>query len=120
MVKGKKTDLEAVVKKAKNDKIADEKKAAKNAKSLKGAVSPLKEYSVEPVVRAQNKGKKPKGATRNANKKSPGKTDTRTIKKGEEKPKAREKGEVAIPDRTRRKRGFFHWFTDGGEPERED
>ena len=120
MVKGKKTDLEAVVKKAKSDRIADEKKAAKDTEPLEGAISPLEEHSVEPVARTQNKRKKSKGATRNANKKSTGKADTGTIKKVEEKPKAGEKGEVAIPDRTRRKRGFFHWFTDGGEPERED
>ena len=120
MVKGKKTDLEAVVKKAKNDRIADEKKAAKDTKPLKGAISPLKEHSVEPVARTQNKRKKSKGATRNAKKKSTGKTDSRTIKKVEEKPKAGEKRDVAIPDRTRRKRGFFDWFADGGKPERED
>jgi len=120
MVKGKKTDLEAVVKKAKNDRIADEKKEAKDDKPLKGAIPPLKEHSVEPVARPQDKGKKPKGATRNAKEKSPGKTDTGAIKKGEDTPKAGEKGEVSIPDRTGRKRGFFDWWLDGGKPERED
>ena len=124
MVKGKKTDLEAVVKKAKNDRIADEKKAAKDTEPLKGAIPPLKEYSVEPVIKPKNKRNEPKGAARNVKQKSQkgraGKTDTGTIKKVEGKPKAGEKGEVAIPDRARRKRGFFDWFTDGGEPERED
>ena len=120
MVKGKKTDLEAVVKKAKSDKIADEKKAAKDAKSLKGPLPPLEEHSVEPVVKPQNKRNKPKGEPKNGTKKPNGKADAGTIKKVEEKPKAGEEGELALPDRTRKKRGFFHWFIDGGEPERED
>ena len=113
----KKTDLEKVVKKAEADKAADEKKAANDAKPLKGDIPPLKEYSVEPVIKPKDKGKKPKGATRNGRKKStkkpPGKTDPGTIKKAEEKPGPGEKTSVPVPDR--RKRGYFDWFTDGGK-----
>ena len=119
MKKERKTDLEKIAKKAKSGNVTDEKKAVKDAKSLKSDIPPLKEYSVEPVIKPKDKGKKPKGATRNGRKKStkkpPGKTDTGTIKKAEEKPKAGEKTPVPVPDR--RKRGYFDWFTDGGKGE---
>ena len=113
----KKTDLGNVVKKAEADKIAGETKAVKDAKSLKSDIPPLKEYSVEPVVKPKDKGKKPKGAARNAKKKhrknQGGKTNAGTIKKSEKKTDAGKEAPVPVPGR--RKRGFFDWFTDGGK-----
>lgn len=113
----KKTDLEKVVKKAEADKIADEKKTAKDAKPLESDMPPLKEYSVQPVIKPKNKGKKSKGAARNAKKKDRkkqgGKTNARAIKEAEKKPGAGKEAPVSVPDR--RKRGFFDWFTDGGK-----
>ena len=116
MKKEKKTDLGKIAKKAKNKNVADEKKAVKDAEPLESDIPPLKEYSVEPVVKPKNKGKKPKGATRNGGKKSKktgGKTNAGAVEKTEKKPEAGEETLVPVPDR--RKRGFFDWFTDGGK-----
>jgi len=114
--KEKKTDLAKIAKKAKAGNIANEKKEAKNAKSLKDNIPPLEEHGVEPVVRTQNKGNKPKGATKHgtkkSTKKSAGKTDSGTIKKIEKKTDPGKETPLEIPHR---RRGFFDWFTDGGK-----
>ena len=113
MEKIKKTDLKKVVEKSRIKKI--DKKAVKTDQPIEGAIPPLKEYSVEPVVKPQNKRKKPKGAIKHEEKptkKTDGKTNAGAIKEVEKKPEAGEKSSVPVPSR---KRGFFAWFVDGGK-----
>lgn len=95
-------------------------KIAKNLKNepVENPVSTLEVHTVEPVVKPQDKRKKPKGEITDGTKKTgtkPGrKTDPGTIKESKEKPEAGEKSSVAVPNR---RRGFFDWMLDGGKEE---
>ena len=94
MAKGKKTNLEKVVENSRGNKPD------------KDAVSDLKVYTVEPVIKPKDKRKKPKGEIKDDGKKPPkkpdGKTNKSTIKEGEGKPKNGKKAPVSIPARKRR------------------
>jgi len=86
-------------------KPIDLKKLVEDAevKNPKNPVSDLKVYTVEPVIKPQNKGKKLKGKIKNEGKKPPkksgGKANRKTIKKSKKKVTTGEKGGVAIRDR---------------------
>jgi len=120
MGKPKKIDLKKVVKKRSRKKV--DKKPVRNDKPIKDRLPPLKEYFVKPVTNPKGERKKSKGAARNGTKKSKktkGKkphrgTNVKTKGKGEDEKDTGKKREVAIPDREKRKRGYYDWFIDGG------
>lgn len=95
MAKEKKTNLEKVVENSRSNRPD------------KDAVSDLKVYTVEPVVKPEDKRKKPKGEIKNDGKKPPrkqdGKTNKRATEEGEKKLDAGKKASVPVPDRKRRK-----------------
>ena len=97
----------------KNKKRIDLKKVVQKSrinKTDKNPVSDLEVHAVEPVIKVDDKGNKTRGEIRDgkkttgpaAPKKDTRKTDSRTVKKGEEKSDTGEKRGVAICDRTRR------------------
>jgi len=102
----------------KNKKRIDLKKVVQKSrinKTDKNPVSDLEVHAVEPVIKVDDKGKKPKGAIRDAKKttgpaapkKDKRKTDTGTVKKIKEEANAGTEREMAIPDRRRITLGEF-------------
>ena len=109
MAKEKKTNLEKVVENSRSNRPD------------KDAVSDLKVYTVEPVIKPENKRKRPKGEIKNDGKKPPkkpdGKTNERAIEKPEKKLDAGKEASLPVRDRKRRnkKRGVLDrilppWF----------
>lgn len=95
-----------MAKKKEKTNLAKVVENSRSNKPDKDALSNLEVHTVEPVIKPKNKRKKPKGEIKNEGKELPkkpdGKTNERTIKKGEEKPAAGKEAPVPVPGRKRR------------------